>query len=134
MKALSKKREMRYQSCQELLADLATARQMHPLSSRRTIAASPAAVRDAANAAEVTPIAASVTPSSTTDRRPPSTDDTVDSLPVGVFNSDDTVAIGPQTWAKRVTFRIDSAVSGAFGRLRRPGAPGPTRQTGMRKR
>jgi serine/threonine protein kinase len=133
-KALSKKREMRYQTCQELLADVEIARQMHPLSTRRTIAGSPAAARGPANAAESAPSAASVTPPSRTDPRPPSTEDTVDFLPVGVFNTDDTVALGGPTWAKRVTFRIDSAVSGAFARLRRPGASGSTRQTGMRKR
>jgi hypothetical protein len=65
----------------------------------------------------------------------PSTDDTVDSLPVGVFNSDDTVTLkAPSTWMQRVTDRIDSAVSGAFARVRRPAAQNPPAPTGVRKR
>jgi hypothetical protein len=56
-------------------------------------------------------------------------------LPVGTYNSDDTVTLGaPPTWVKRMTDRIDSAVSGAIARLGRPATPAPTKQTGLRKR
>jgi serine/threonine protein kinase len=123
MKALSKKREERYQSCQDLLADLDIVRQRYPLHARRTTAGG--ATRAERPAAQALPVGAV----------PPSTDDTVDSLPLASFNSDETVTLGPPTtWAKRVTDRIDSAVSSAFARLWRPATPAPTKQTGMRKR
>jgi len=123
-KALSKKREARYQSCQALMADLDVVRQLYPLSARRTTAPGPAMAKGPADV-------------------PSSTDDTVDSLPGAAFNSDETVTLAPpSTWIKRVTDRIDSAVSGAFTRLWRPATPTPTRhatpsaprQPGMRKR
>ena len=51
------------------------------------------------------------------------------------FNTDDTVTLKPAaTWMQRVTDRIDSAVSGAFARVRRPAAPNPPTPTGVRKR
>jgi hypothetical protein len=63
-----------------------------------------------------------------------STDDTVD-LPVGDINTDDTVTLEPvATWVQRVTGRIDSAVSGAFARVKRPAAQNPPTPTGVRKR
>jgi hypothetical protein len=56
-------------------------------------------------------------------------------LTVGAFNSDDTVTLkAPGTWMRRVTDRIDSAVSGAFARVRRPAAQNPPAPTGVRKR
>jgi hypothetical protein len=68
------------------------------------------------------------------DAASPSTDDTVD-LPVGALNTDDTVTLEPvATWVQRVTGRIDSAVSGAFSRVKRPADPNPPTPTGVRKR
>jgi eukaryotic-like serine/threonine-protein kinase len=101
MKALSKEREQRYGTCEEIALDLDPIRQMYPLRSRGGIPAS-----------ETTAIQGG---SSTTD-------DTVD-LKGRPFNSDDTVDITPlPSWTKRLTDRIDAAVSGTLARLK-PGTP-----------
>ena len=136
MKALSKKPETRYQTCQDLLADLDSVRQRYPLATQRTTAADRTRPgREVAASRRWSPIGRAAAGTVSGRLRQPSTDDTVDSLPVGAFNSDDTVTHGSAaTWMKRVTDRIDSAVSGAFARLWRPAAPAPTRPTGMRKR
>jgi len=134
MKALSKKRETRYQTCHELLADLDTIRQRYPLEARQTTAGNPKA-DVAADASRVGQVAASGAPAFPAGSAPPSTDDTVDSLPFAVFNSDDTVTLEPPPgWVKRVTDRIDSTVSSAIARVKRSARTVPTRQTGMRKR
>ena len=74
-------------------------------------------------------------PAAPADAAPPSTDDTVDSCRSAAFNSDDTVTLEPPpTWVKRVTGRIDSAVSGAFARVGGPPPRPRPRPTGMRKR
>jgi eukaryotic-like serine/threonine-protein kinase len=119
MKALSKKREARYQSCQEMMADLDAVRRQ--------------CMREAAHVT-THPIAAAAAPIVPVSPGPAATDDTVDFQPVGSVNSDDTVALRRPTWVRRMTDRIDSAISGAFSRLARSSAPVPTRQTGMRKR
>ena len=125
IKALSKEPATRYQSCQDILADLEVLRQRYPLSARTR---SPIQVVEAVPAAVVVPDRPPVGPVT------PSTDDTVDSLPFGAFSSDDTVTIAPPpSLVRRLTVRVDSAVSGAFGRLWRTAPPGPTRPTGMRK-
>jgi serine/threonine-protein kinase len=139
MKALSKKRERRYQSCQQLIADLAVVGRLYPASDRPT-ALKPAPKDKAGTDAEgagraVMPappdFPAALVPSATA----PSTDDTVDFLPAAAFNSDDTVALPPPTtWVKRMTQRIDSALSSAFVRLRPAATPAATKQTGPRKR
>jgi serine/threonine protein kinase len=136
MKALSKKREKRYQSCQDLVADLESVRQLYPLHARRTTGAGATMTERPADVPGVAqPLTAAAAPALPVGSVAPSTDDTVDSLPFALFNSDDTVTLGPpSTWAKRVTDRIDSAVSGAFARLWRPATPAPTKHTGMRKR
>ena len=132
-KTLSKNRETRYQTCQDLMADLDIVRQAYPLRTRRAAAGSATAAVEAptgvSGAARTPP-----PPDLATDSVPSPTDDTVDSLPSAAFNTDDTVTLNPPTWMKRVTDRIDSAASGAFARLRRPATPAPTRQTGIRKR
>jgi serine/threonine protein kinase len=134
-KALSKKRETRYQTCQDLMADLEIVRQVYPLKARRTLAGGPTMAEGPADVPEVAQIATPAASAFPAGSVPSSTDDTVDSLPGGSFNSDDTVTLGPpSTWVKRVTDRIDSAVSSAFARLWRPATLAPTRQTGMRKR
>jgi len=126
MKALSKKRETRYQTCQEMLADLENVRYQYALEARRAILAAittPAAVPGAV------PAAAPASVEST------ATDETVDFVPSAVsFNTDDTVALSPPTWLRRVTDRIDSAISGVFTRLGRSSVPVRTKQTGMHKR
>jgi serine/threonine protein kinase len=133
MKALSRKRETRYQTCQELMADLEIVRQQHPLEAR--LIAAGARTMTEGPAGPGSPNVAAAAPASPGGSVLPATEDTVDSLPVGTFNSDDTVTLGaPPTWVKRMTDRIDSAVSGAIARLGRPATPAPTKQTGLRKR
>ena len=135
MKALSKKREARYQTCQDVMADLDTVRQRTRSRHDARRPASPRLAEAPANVPGVAQVATPADPAVPLGSVPPSTDDTVDSLPFAAFNSDDTVTLGPPpTWVKRVTDRIDSAASGAIARLRRPATPAPTRQTGMRKR
>jgi serine/threonine protein kinase len=135
IKALSKKLDGRYQSCQQLLDDLEGVRLRYPRSTlRAAVEGGPAKATSAIDAAgalhadvpplqDLSPVTAS-----------PSTDDTVDSLPTGAVNTDDTVTLSAPTWVQRVTGRIDSAVSGAFARARRPAAPNPPTATGVRKR
>jgi serine/threonine protein kinase len=133
-RALSKKADARYQSCQDLLDDIDAVRLRYPVATHRTASAGLAAAKgpvDAGTAAHVEARAVA-DPGAVT---APSTDDTVDSLPVGAFNPDDTVTLkAPSTWVQRVTDRLDSAVSGAFARVRRPAAPNPPAPTGARKR
>ena len=125
MKALAKQPAARYQSCQDILADLEVLRQRYPLTTRGR---SPLPVSESVPAAVVVADPPRTAPLS------PSTDDTVDSLPFGALSSDDTVTIAPPpSLVRRLTGRVDSAVSGAFGRLWRTSPPGPTRPTGMRK-
>jgi serine/threonine-protein kinase len=131
MKALSKKRETRYQSCQELMADLDTVRHRYAMEAKRNAAGGHATTDATASVAGST---AAVTPAVPAGSGAEATDDTVDCLPVPSLNSDDTVTLNPPTWVRRLTDRIDSAISATFGRLGRPPAPAPTRQTGMRKR
>jgi serine/threonine-protein kinase len=135
MKALSKHRDKRHQSCQELMADIEIVKLVCRVNARRTAAGRPVMAESLAEAAAVAGGAAPAAPAFPVDSAPSSTDDTVDSLPFGSFNSDDTVTLGPPaTWVKRLTDRIDSTVSGAFARLWSPTTPAPTRETGMRKR
>ena len=133
MKALSKKREMRYQTCQELMVDLDAVRQPYALETRRATADGPKigdVPTDVPQSAQAATAVASTSPD-----EPSATGDTVDLLPIGSFNSDDTVTLeGPPTWRKRVADRMDSAISAAFARLGRPATLAPTRPTGMRKR
>ena len=122
-KALAKKVDARYQSCQELLEDLEVVRLRYPLATQRAAA-------DGSLPKAKSPVEANGAAPAT-----PSTDDTVDSLPIGAVNTDDTVTMGsPSTWRTRVTSRIDSAVSGAFARVWRPAAQNPPTPTGVRKR
>jgi len=131
-KALAKKREARYQNCQELMTDLESLRQLYPLQAGRRRADGPVATNDTPDAAQM-PTAP--VPDFPIGSSPSTTDDTVDALPVPSFNSDDTVAIeAPLTWVQRVAGRVESAISGAFARLGRSATLAPTNQTGMRKR
>ena len=132
MKALSKKRETRYQSCHELMADLEMVRHQYAMAARRSAAAGDVTTGGPAGVASRP--TATTTPTVPTGSGAAATDDTVDFLPVPSVDSDDTVTLNPPTWVRRLTDRIDSAISATFGRLGRPPAPAPTRQTGMRKR
>jgi serine/threonine protein kinase len=128
MRALSKQREARYQSCQELLADLNVLKHLYPLEALPAAIASRMAVGGAA-ALSATPAAGGPV-----DAAGSETDDTVDFRPASGFNSDDTVTLEAPTWVRRVAGRIDSAISGAFARFGRPSASVSTRTTGIRKR
>jgi eukaryotic-like serine/threonine-protein kinase len=133
MKALAKKREKRYQSCQELLIDVNRVRQRYPLEERaaagvQTATAGAAETRDASPAGA--PAAAEPA-----EGGPSNTEDTVDFLPVAPLDNDETVTLSvAPTWGKRIAGRIDSAITGVIARLGRPTTPTPTRQTGIRKR
>ena len=130
MKALSKKREARYQSCQEMLEDLETVRYAYLAEARRAMIA---VVMTPSPVATVAPAALPAPPPPITEST--ATEDTVDFQPSGgSFNTDDTVALSRPTWLRRVTDRIDSAISGAFSRLGRSSSPAQGRQTGTRKR
>jgi len=129
MKALSKQREARHQSCQELMADLESLRHLYRQAARQGVVGDSGSRRMTgtgwmpAGPAPVAPPAGAV-----------STDDTVDSLPPTAFNTDDTVTLDPPTWMRRIRGRIDSALSGAFARFGRSAPPVRSGQTGMRKR
>jgi eukaryotic-like serine/threonine-protein kinase len=130
MKALLKDRGERYQTCQDMIVDLEVIRQAHPLKVRRLPVASPATV---APAVDVSSAVLNTSPTAPAKASIPPTDETVDFLPA--FNGDDTVSMTPPlTWMRRVTGRIDSAVSGRFARLWRPAPTVPPRQSGIRKR
>jgi|KBSMisStandDraft_5_1062788.scaffolds.fasta_scaffold03232_4 serine/threonine-protein kinase len=136
LKALSKKVDERYQSCQALWEDLEIVRQQYPLTAPRTAANANLVL--AAQPIPMNAVAAQAAlladPSVPAEEEAPSTDDTVD-LPVGEISTDDTVTLEPvATWVQRVTGRIDSAVSGAFARVKRPAAQNPPTPTGVRKR
>jgi serine/threonine-protein kinase len=136
MRALSKKADARYQSCQDLLDELESFKHRYPLVAQRAAAAGqPVPVKVTPDPGVAASARASAVPEHASATSRSSTDDTVDSLPVGAFNSDDTVTLkAPGTWMRRVTDRIDSAVSGAFARVRRPAAQNPPAPTGVRKR
>jgi serine/threonine protein kinase len=135
MKALSKKREKRYQTCSDLMADLDLVRRKYSLDARRMTADGRTVPEGTASVPAALPIATAATRSLPAGSDSSATDDTVDFLPVPSVNTDDTITMGaPTTWVKRVTDRIDSAISSAFARLGRSSTPAPTRPTGMRKR
>jgi serine/threonine-protein kinase len=135
MKALSKKADQRYQSCQDLLDDLEGFKHRYPLVAQRAaVAGQSANAKAPAESGVAASSPARAVPQSAAADSEPSTDDTVDSLPAGMFNSDDTVTMKAPTWMQRVTGRIDSAMSGALARARRPAAQNPPAPTGARKR
>jgi serine/threonine-protein kinase len=143
MKALAKKREKRYQSCREILADLDPLRKRYPLETgtaprAHAIAGGAASVRDALPVAAATPAVPVPPPApapAPAEVAPTTTEDTVDFLPGSSFDSDETVTLSTApTWGKRIAGRIDSAISGAIARLGRPSTSAPNKETGMRKR
>ena len=133
MKALAKERGERYQTCQDMMADLDVIRQAYPLKVRRLPALAPAAEPSASSASPQNGAVASPNDLTAPPASKPTTDDTVDFAPA--FNPDDTVSMTPpRTWIRRVADRIDSAVSGRFARLWRPVPPALPPQSGIRKR
>src|SRR5215471_3371424 len=101
VKALAKKVDARYQSCQDLLDDLESVKHRYPT---QRAAAKPALATSAM--ATVAVSVAHAEPRAAVDSPfvggGPSTDDTVDSLPVGMFSGDDTVTMKTPTWMERV--------------------------------
>jgi serine/threonine-protein kinase len=133
MKALAKERGERYQTCQEMMADLDVIRQAYPLKVRRLAMPVAPAIEPSPSTSSSQPAAAALPIGSThPTASKPSTEDTVDFAPA--FNSDDTVSMTPRTWMRRVADRIDSAVTGRLARFWRPAPPALPRQSGTRKR
>jgi serine/threonine protein kinase len=133
MKALAKERGERYQTCQEMMADLDVIRQAYPLKVRRLAMPVAPAIEPSPSTSSSQPAAAALPIGSThPTASKPSTEDTVDFAPA--FNSDDTVSMTPRTWMRRVADRIDSAVTGRLARFWRPAPPALPRQSGIRKR
>jgi serine/threonine-protein kinase len=126
MKALAKKPEERYQNCQELMNDLMALRSSFSSEQRESISHLPDMTDDAGEDADedVAEAAAGA----------PSTDDTVDALPVSAFSTDDTVTLRAPTLMGRARDVIDSAITGTLTWFRSPDPPVRPRQTGMRKR
>ena len=125
MRALAKKPEERYQNCQELMHDLMALRSSVPFEQREAIGHLAGETSDAgadASGGGAAQVAA------------PSTDDTVDSLPVSAFSTDDTVTLRAPTLVGRARDFIDSAITGTLTWFRSPAPPVSPRQTGMRKR
>jgi serine/threonine protein kinase len=129
MKALVKDKRMRYQTCQELMADLVTLRPHYPLDAQSLDGPLDAQSPDRVMGDEV--------PMPTEDGNVAPTDETVDSMPPPGFDSGDTVTIStmstPSTWAKQVGERVESAISGVIGRLRSSGKPAGMRGAQERK-
>ena len=133
MKALAKERGERYQTCQDMMADLDVVRQAYPLKVRRLpTPVAPAVEPFGGSSSAQNGDAASPSGSTPPPASKPSTDDTVDFPPA--FNSDDTVSMTPRTWMRRVADRIASTLSGRFARLWRPVPPTLPRPSGIRKR
>jgi hypothetical protein len=133
MKALAKKREKRYQSCQELLVDLNRLRQRYSLQAPVAVTGE-AAIPGPANALDAAPAAADMS-AEPAEAGTPATEDTVDYLPVPSLDDEETVTLSvAPTWGKRIAGRIDSAISGAIARLGRPSTATPIKETGTRKR
>jgi|SRR5262245_28527831 len=137
MKALSKKRETRYQSCEELLADLQLVTHLYPVDALDTAALH--LVPDAAPAeSAAAPIAASSSqqPSAALAAAAQvSTDDTMElAPPVASDVTDDTVSLDPPTWGSKIKAGIDAAIAGVAARWTRTSAPVAARQSSTRKR
>jgi eukaryotic-like serine/threonine-protein kinase len=124
MKALSKDREKRYQTCDAVLAEL------QAVSRRHAISPAPAAAPHVAVAvAHVDPaIWTATTPKQLAT---PSTDDTVDFEPGA--STEDTVPILPPTWGGRLKAGF-GAIAGVASRFGGSSAPIGARQSPSRKR
>jgi eukaryotic-like serine/threonine-protein kinase len=133
MKALAKKRETRYQNCQELLADLELVKHLYSFDAIETEL--PAVIEQVAGGGGAVAAAGVVTPVVAAGDETPggTTEDTVDFEPAGSSETEDTVTLSAPTWTSRLGARLDAAISGALGRSGRSPAPVSTRQTGTRK-
>jgi eukaryotic-like serine/threonine-protein kinase len=129
-KMLAKKADQRYASCQELLDSLEGLRASNPLTSQRI------ASKITGPSVESRPVVdAADEPRPSAVRSSISTDDTVDSLPVGAIRTDETAVLTPAAsgWMVRMMDRVDSTVSAGLGRLRRSAVQSPP-ASGARKR
>jgi serine/threonine protein kinase len=132
MRALEKKKEARYQSCQELLADLNVLKHLYPAEVLPAAVANRMALAGAAHLPAPPSIAASAV---ATGAAATETEDTVDLRPGSAPGTDDTVTLEAPTWVRRVAGRIDSAVASAFAKFKSaPTRSVSTRPTGIRKR
>jgi serine/threonine-protein kinase len=135
MKALSKNREMRYQSCEELLADLQLVKHLYPIDAIDTSALHMTADALAANGPSVGTASGSTPGVATREPDAASTDDTMDFEPrAAATGTDDTVSLPPPTWTARFKAGIDAAIAGMSARLAGPVTPVTTRDTSTRKR
>jgi len=132
MKALSKKRETRYQTCQELIADLQLVTHLYPLEALDTAAM---------HLVPETPVSENVGGGSRPDATPgaapaaPSTDDTADFVPADAMPvTDDTVSLDPPSWKSKLKAGIDAAIAGVAGRRPRTSASVASRQPSTGKR
>ncbi|HMF98027.1 MAG TPA: serine/threonine-protein kinase [Vicinamibacterales bacterium] len=138
MKALSKKRETRYQSCEELIADLQLMAHLYPVEAldRAALPLVADLVSSAESAAAPT-IAGSSRQRQAAEAAPaaPSTDDTMElATPVATDVTDDTVSLDPPTWGSKIKAGIDAAIAGVAARWTRTSAPVAARQSSRRKR
>jgi serine/threonine protein kinase len=134
MKALSKNRETRYRSCEELLADLQLVKHLYPIEAIDTAALRMIA-DPLASEASVGAIASASAPGIAAAREPEaaSTDDTIDFEPRSANDTDDTVSFEPPTRTARVK-RGDAAIAGVATRLAGTSTPIGSRETSTRKR
>jgi eukaryotic-like serine/threonine-protein kinase len=136
MKALSKNRETRYQSCLELLADLQLVTHLYPFEALDTAAMH--LVPDPVPSESAAPSPAAESRQGSASRAAaaaPSTDDTMDQAPPGAPDAtDDTVSLETQTWSAKLKAGIDAAIAGVAARWTRTSAPVAARQTSARKR
>jgi eukaryotic-like serine/threonine-protein kinase len=142
MKALAKTREARYQTCEELLADLQLVTRLYPIDpidlaplhvATDALAAEAAAADRASGSSPGVAAARASEPDQSEASPAGSTDDTMDLEPSGSTNTDDTVSLGPRTWTSRVKAGFDAAITGMAARLART-PPAEARDTSTRKR
>lgn len=131
-KALAKKRELRYQNCDEVLADLQLVAHLYPIdptdAATLHLVEPPAPAR--AGVAAPTDMTRAVAPGPAPIAS--STDDTVDFGPPP--STDDTVALSPPTWTARLRAGL-GAIAGAASRLATAGpASTGARHSSTRKR
>jgi len=137
MKALSKRRETRYQSCQELLADLQLVTHLYPVEAVDTAALH--VLPDPALAETIVASGAASGSRQVSAPEPvpamPSSEDTMELAPPAAADiTDDTVSLDPPTWGSKIKAGIDAAIAGVAARWTRPSSPVAARQTSTRKR
>jgi len=134
MKALAKNRDVRYQSCEEVLADLQLVQRLYPIDAADL---APLQLTSVAGAEEGpadgsrTRLAAAPSDGR---RAAPSTEDTMDFDPRASIHTDETVSLAPPTWTSRFRAGVGAALAGVSARLSRPGVPAATRHASRVKR